>query len=75
MNRLLEEIRPNILLLMLLVSVVLIVSAIFLDIDVKDMLLVFTGGAIGMANRLLDPPPDPSVPLSALKEIISAAKD
>ena len=64
-----KDLRPNIVVLATLLSVVMMFCFAF-GMDVSDALFVFVGGIIGWGGRLLEPPPDPSVPVSAIKELL-----
>ena len=51
----LQEIRPNILILAL-VGLIVIVAAFLFGMDASDAVMVYIGGLVGLAGRLLDPP-------------------
>ena len=70
MQALFSELRPNVVFLVLIAALTMFaLSATGVEIP-ESVIGGFVGGVIVIAGRLLDPPPEPSVPVSALSEIL-----
>ena len=66
----LSQIRPNVVLLALLAALFMLALSL-LGIEVSSEVIAgYVGGLVVIAGRLLDPPPDPSIPVSALEAIL-----
>lgn len=69
----LTELRPNIVFLALIAALV-IVAAFAFGMDASDAVMVYIGGIVGLAGRLLDPPPEENIPVSALSVILDSRR-
>ncbi len=68
-----SEIRPNVILLAALAAGAIAVAALC-GMDAGQLVSAYVGGIIGLAGRLLDPPPEENIPASSLKDILEAAR-
>ena len=68
-SKLLSELRPNVLLLVLIAGAMLVTAHLF-GLSVGESVTAYVSGVMILAGRLLDPPPDPTIPASALDTIL-----
>ena len=70
LERLAGQVRPNVVILFLLAALFMLALAL-LGVEISgEVIGGYVGALAGVAGRLLDPPPDPSIPVSALSEIL-----
>ncbi|MDE0703157.1 MAG: hypothetical protein OXH59_05470 [Rhodospirillaceae bacterium] len=70
LERLAGQIRPNVVILFLLAAAFLVTLSLLGAEISGEVIGGYVGALAGVAGRLLDPPPDPAVPVSALSEIL-----
>lgn len=68
-----SELRPNVILLAAIAAGVIAVAAAC-GMDAGNLVSAYVGGVIGLAGRLLDPPPEENIPASSLKDILEARR-
>ena len=68
-----SELRPNVILLAAIAAGVIAIAALC-GMDAGNLVSAYVGGVIGLAGRLLDPPPEENIPASSLKDILEARR-
>lgn len=72
LSEVLGQIRPNVVILFLLAAAFMVTLSL-LGVEISgEVIGGYVGALAGVAGRLLDPPPDPAVPVSALDVILGS---